>query len=115
VDQYNELFSDPVAWMKNGWVDYLAPQLYWREGGPQSFSSLLRWWRSPAVNPRGVPILPGIAIDRLTSHGWGADEIGRQLKLEKNIAPRPRGGFLLWNIGAVSKNTKGVLATIKPN
>jgi hypothetical protein len=49
------------------------------------------------------------------SHGWGADEIRRQLQLEKNIAPRPRGGFLLWNIGAVSKNTKGVLATIRPN
>ena len=115
VDQYNQLFSDPVAWMRNGWVDYLAPQLYWREGGPQSFSSLLRWWRSPAVNPRGVPILPGIAVDRLTSHGWGADEIGRQLRLEKNIAPRPRGGFLLWNIGAVSKNTKGLLDTVKPH
>ena len=115
VDQYNQLFADPVTWMKNGWVDYLAPQLYWREGGPQSFSSLLRWWRSPSVNPRGVPIVPGIAVDRLTSHGWGADEISRQLQLEKNIAPRPRGGFLLWNIGAVSKNTKGVLATIRPN
>ena len=59
--------------------------------------------------------MPGIAVDRLTSHGWGADEINRQLKLEKNIAPRPRGGFLLWNIGAVSKNTKGVLAAIQPN
>jgi uncharacterized lipoprotein YddW (UPF0748 family) len=115
VDQYNELFSDPVTWMRNGWVDYLAPQLYWREGGPQSFSSLLRWWRSPSVNPRGVPIIPGIAVDRLTSHGWGADEISRQLTLEKNIAPRPRGGFLLWNIGAVSKNTKGVVAAIRPN
>ena len=68
VDQYNELFSDPVAWMRAGWVDYLAPQLYWRDGGPQSFSSLLRWWRSPAANPRGVPILPGIAVDRMSSN-----------------------------------------------
>jgi hypothetical protein len=54
-------------------------------------------------------------VDRLTSHGWGADEISRQLQLEKNIAPRPHGGFLLWNIGAVSKNTKGVLGAIRPN
>ncbi|MEI8292674.1 MAG: family 10 glycosylhydrolase [bacterium] len=113
VDQYNELFSDPVTWMRNGWVDYLAPQLYWRDQGPQSFSSLLRWWRSPNTNPRRVPIIPGIAVDRLSSQGWEAGEIHRQLILEKNITPRPQGGFLLWNIGAVLKNTKGIIPSIK--
>lgn len=113
VDQYNELFSDPVAWMRAGWVDYLAPQLYWRDGGPQSFSSLLRWWRSPAANPRGVPILPGIAVDRMSSHGWPSNEIHRQLKLEKTITPRPQGGFLLWNIAALAKNTKEVVSVVR--
>jgi uncharacterized lipoprotein YddW (UPF0748 family) len=113
VDQYHELFSDPVTWMRQGWVDYLAPQLYWKNAGPQSFSALLRWWRSPSVNPRGIPIVPGIAVDRLTSHGWGSDEIVRQLQLEKSITPRPGGGFLVWNIGAVSKNIKGVLSCIR--
>ena len=113
VDQFHDLFSDPVKWMREGWVDYLAPQLYWAEGGPQSFSSLLRWWRSPQVNPRGVPVWPGIAADRMSSHGWPASEIATQLALEKSIAPRGRGGFLLWNIGAVQKNTKGVVPVIR--
>ena len=113
VDQYNELYSDPVKWMREGWVDYLAPQLYWAEGGPQSFSSLLRWWRSPQVNPRGVPIWPGIAVDRMSSHGWPASEISTQLGLEKSIAPRGHGGFLLWNIGPVAKNTKGIIPVVR--
>ncbi len=113
VDQLNELFSDPVTWMRAGWVDYLAPQLYWKEGGPQSFSSLLRWWRNPTVNPRNIPILPGIAVDRLSSHGWPVAEINTQLKLEKNITPRSHGGFLLWNIGPLSKNTKGLMAVVR--
>jgi uncharacterized lipoprotein YddW (UPF0748 family) len=113
VDQYNQLFADPLAWMRNGWVDYLAPQLYWREGGPQSFSSLLRWWRSPAANPRGVPIVPGVAVDRMASHGWDSGEIARQLRIEKNTSPRPRGGFLLWNIGPVAKNSKGILPVLR--
>ncbi|MFA7344443.1 MAG: family 10 glycosylhydrolase [Terrimicrobiaceae bacterium] len=112
VDQYHELYSDPVKWMREGWVDYLAPQLYWAEGGPQSFSSLLRWWRSSRINPRGVPVWPGIAVDRLSSHGWSASEISTQLGLEKAIAPRGRGGFLLWNIGPVARNTKGIVAVI---
>jgi len=113
VDQYHQLFSDPLKWMREGWVDYLAPQLYWAEGGPQSFSSLLRWWRSPQANPRGVPIWPGIAIDRMSSHGWPASEIATQLNLEKSIGPRGRGGFLLWNIGPLTKNTKGILSVVR--
>jgi uncharacterized lipoprotein YddW (UPF0748 family) len=114
VDQYHQLFADPVTWMRQGWVDYLSPQLYWKEGGPQSFSSLLRWWRNPSVNPNGVPIVPGIAVDRINSHGWPADEIGRQLRIEKSVTPRNRGGFLLYNIGAVERNAKGVLAFVRP-
>ncbi len=113
VDQYHQLFSDPLKWMREGWVDYLAPQLYWAEGGPQSFSSLLRWWRSPQANPRGVPIWPGIAIDRMSSHGWPTSEIATQLNLEKSIGPRGRGGFLLWNIGPLTKNTKGILSVVR--
>lgn len=112
VDQYHQLYGDPVRWMREGWVDYLAPQLYWRDGGPQSFSSLLRWWRSPQVNPRGVPVWPGLAVDRMSSHGWPAAEIGRQLQLEESISPRGRGGFILWNIKPLQNNTKGVCAVV---
>ena len=65
LDQYHDLYADPVAWLRNGWVDYLSPQLYWRDKSAQSFSALLEWWRSPRVNPREVPIYPSIAIDRL--------------------------------------------------
>jgi hypothetical protein len=45
----------------------------------------------------------------------GKREKLRANSLLKKIAPRPQGGFLLWNIGAVSKNIKGVVASIKPN
>lgn len=114
LDQLNQLYADPVHWMRQGWVDYLVPQLYWRDGGPQSFSTLLRWWRSPGVNPRGVPIYPGIALDRLGgSHNWPVSEIATQLQLEQKIGPRRAGGFVLYNIGPVAANTKGVRSILR--
>ena len=30
LDSYEQLAGDSRKWLKNGWVDYLAPQLYWR-------------------------------------------------------------------------------------
>ena len=28
--QYNGIFSDPVAWLEAGTIDYISPQLYWK-------------------------------------------------------------------------------------
>lgn len=113
VDQYKQLFSDPLTWMREGWVDYLSPQLYWSIEGPQSFRSLLKWWRSPEVNPRGVPVCPGIAVDRMISHGWSAPEIEGQLKIEDSSSAPGRGGFILWNIKSLQLNTKGIKSVVK--
>ncbi|MGH8045846.1 MAG: glycoside hydrolase family 10 protein [Chthoniobacterales bacterium] len=115
LDQLNELYADPVAWAQQGWVDYLAPQLYWEDGGPQSFSTLLRWWRNPGVS-NGVPIYPGIDIDRLISQGRSAAEISRQLGLERSIGPRNGGGgFLLWDFNPLLRDTKGVREVVAGN
>ena len=114
VDQYAELYADPVRWLGEGWVDYLSPQLYWPDAGPQSFSALLKWWRSPATNTRGIPIYQSVSIDRLTgSTNWPAGEIARQLRLEESINPRTGGGgFVLWSIKPLQQDVKGVGAIV---
>lgn len=99
LDQYNQLFADPVLWLREGWCDYMAPQLYWKDGGPQCFSTLLRWWRSPENNPRGIPIVPGVALERIGgTHKWGVAEITKQLQHARNIGPGAGVGFVFWNI-----------------
>lgn len=109
IDQLNQLYSDPIYWMRQGWVDYIAPQLYWKDGGEQSFSTLLNWWRNPAINPRRIPVYPGISLERLSEGKWAASEIAHQLRLERSIQPRyGGGGFILWRIHQLVKNTKGV-------
>ena len=113
LDQYRDLYADPVAWLKNGWVDYLSPQLYWRDKSAQSFSALLEWWRSPEANPRGIPIYPSIAIDRLGgSFGWPSSEIESQLAIETSIKPRSSGGFILWSVGPLLENKKGIALVV---
>lgn len=54
---YDDLYADPLVWIKNGWVDYLAPQVYWSmDYGPASYRTLLHWWAKHASQ---VPIYIG--------------------------------------------------------
>ncbi len=42
---YDDLYADIVLWLKNGWIDYVAPQLYWEFGHRAApFEVLLEWW-----------------------------------------------------------------------
>ena len=111
LDQYRDLYADPVKWIREGWVDYLSPQLYWRDAGPQSYSALLAWWRSSSVNPQGVPIYPSITLDKLS--GWPTSEIAHQITLERTIKPRSDGGFIIWNMGPLMSNQKGIAGVIE--
>jgi uncharacterized lipoprotein YddW (UPF0748 family) len=66
LDSYAEIYSDSKKWLAEGWLDYLAPQLYWEVGSTEDrFRALDDWWR--AVNPLQRPIWPGL----YTSHMFG--------------------------------------------
>jgi uncharacterized lipoprotein YddW (UPF0748 family) len=42
---YDDLYADILLWMKEGWIDYVAPQLYWEIEHPDApFLTLLDWW-----------------------------------------------------------------------
>lgn len=42
---YDGLYADVLLWQREGWIDYLMPQLYWRESHPAvGFSGLAYWW-----------------------------------------------------------------------
>jgi hypothetical protein len=63
------------------------------------------------VNPEGVPIYPSITLDKLSS--WPSSEIAHQLSLERTIKPRTDGGFIIWNMGPLMANRKGIAGVIE--
>ena len=45
VTNYDDLYADILLWLKEGWIDYVAPQLYWEMGHKlASFEVLVDWW-----------------------------------------------------------------------
>ena len=107
LNAYEELACDARKWLAKGWVDYLAPQLYWRCEGPQSFPALMRWWSG--INP-SRPVWPGIASVRIDSKedpGRKAIEIGRQIGFSRQLA-RQSSGQLFWSWKSLGTNRGGI-------
>ncbi len=45
VTNYDDLYADILLWMREGWVDYVAPQLYWEIGHKLAdYEELVNWW-----------------------------------------------------------------------
>lgn len=107
VNAYEQLACDARKWLQEGWVDYLAPQLYWRCAGPQSYQALMKWWSS--INPKR-PIWPGIASGRINSKtdpGRPASEIGRQIDYSRSLA-RQSPGQIFWSWKSIGTNRGGL-------
>ena len=111
VNAYEHLACDARKWLANGWVDYLAPQLYWPCQGPQSFPALMQWWS--AQNP-ARPVWPGIATVRIGGRefgGRGAVEIVQQIGYSRSCA-RQSAGQLFWSWKSIASNKGGIQAQL---
>ncbi len=68
-ESYSMLYCDTVAWIKGGYVDYVAPQLYWtKDEQSASFNALCDWWNM-TVKGTGVRLLISHAAYRYED-GW---------------------------------------------
>ncbi len=48
---YEDLYADPLLWMKKGWLDYLVPQAYWSMDYPAaSHKKITEWWATNSAN-----------------------------------------------------------------
>ncbi|MDR0954760.1 MAG: family 10 glycosylhydrolase [Rikenellaceae bacterium] len=93
---YDDLYADILKWEREGWVDYVSPQLYWSIGDTAAdYKTLAQWWNDNAF---GTPVYIGHALYRVdprsSTAAWRtAQEIVRQITLNRTL-PAIRGSFL---------------------
>ena len=110
--QYDKLYADVELWLREGWLDYLAPQLYWpRAQTPQAFEPLLQAWR--ALNPLGRPIHPGLFTSRIdaTDKSWPVDEVLGQIDVIRRLSPG--SGHIHFSMAALLQNRRGIADALR--
>ncbi len=80
---YNGIWADSYTWVKNGWVDYIMPQIYWHIGYEIADYSVLTEWWSNAVSGTDVKLYIGEAAYKTTDQAqaaWSGDKGTNELK-----------------------------------
>ena len=93
-DCYEQLACNPIEWIKNGYIDYVSPQLYWPTATSpndyrraQDYHILYNWWSDICTQfskelpgDQVVQFYPSHSADRVyDSHQWGANEMRTQV------------------------------------
>ncbi len=88
VTNYDDLHADVLKWQREGWIDYITPQLYWHIGMEAAdYKTLVEWWSN---NTYGCHLYIGQAFYRINkdspNRSWrSSKEISRQLNLNRQI------------------------------
>lgn len=111
---YTSQYVDSYTWVKNEWLDYIAPQIYWSmEYLPAEFDKLCDWW-SEVVRGTSVKFVPGhaaykagdeaqIAVDETWAE---ADELLRQISYAKH--KNAYAGSLFYGYRNIKNNVLGL-------
>ena len=114
LQNYDDLYADVLKWVKEGWVDYNIPQVYWEIGhSAADYDTLIRWWSEHAGHR---PLIIGQDVDRTVAKADPVDpnkhQMERKMALQRSL-PNIEGSCQ-WYAKAVVDN-KGNYGTMLRN
>lgn len=116
VQNYDDLYADILKWLKEGSIDYVAPQLYWEIGKKVAdYEILAKWW---SENSFGKNLYIGLFNSQLGSpeanQAWRkGNELVRQLHVNQHFPQID--GAVFYSAKAFVKNKLGLNDSLKNN
>lgn len=108
LQNYDDLYADVLLWAKNGWIDYLVPQLYWTldmKAAPSR--GLAKWWND---NTHGVDLYIGQDVQRTMNNSdpdtGDKNELATKVRISREL-PNVKGN-VWWHGYWVTSNMNGV-------
>ena len=102
---YDDLYADILLWLKKGWIDYVAPQLYWEMGHDKAdYNTLIEWW---SKNTFGKNCYIGLGIYRAGSNAAWKDKTQLPRQIEKLRNTPNINGMIFFSSKTFEKNPNG--------
>jgi len=113
VTNYDNLYADVLLWLKNGWCDYVAPQLYLEFSYTRaSYGVLLDWWSRHSY---GRQCYAGLAIYKAGSNAaWrNPNELPHEIQAQRSY-PEVHGAIYFSSTSFVN-NPNGWCDSLRNN
>lgn len=108
LDAYNDIYCDALAWAKGGYIDFLAPQIYWSfDTSAAPYGVLADWWIK-ALAETDVTLLTSNAGYRVSE--WSdPQEIANQIEYNRELGYK---GALIYGYTSVINDENGVVSCL---
>jgi uncharacterized lipoprotein YddW (UPF0748 family) len=110
---YDDLYADILLWLKNNWIDYVAPQIYWEfEQKNAPYQTILDWWSKHSY---GKNCYVGLGIYKAGSNAYWKDtmQLPRQIEVLRNT-PNIQG-MIFFSSKSFEKNPNGWSDSLRLN
>jgi uncharacterized lipoprotein YddW (UPF0748 family) len=110
---YDHLGADAIKWLQEGWIDYIAPQLYWSIGHKRAdYQILSRWW---SENNFDRHLYIGQAFYKIEDHegdqNWRKpSEFMNQMRINRSL--HTIGGSIFFRTKSLMNNAKAMSDTL---
>ncbi|KAA6451935.1 family 10 glycosylhydrolase [Bacillus swezeyi] len=109
MTNYDDLYADTREWIQQGYLDYIAPQIYWSIGfAPAAYDILVDWWKNE-TDGRPVHLYIGQAAYKINQNAdpaWSdPEEYPRQMALNRSTSVM---GSIHFSLKDVNRNPLGI-------
>ena len=114
VQNYDDLYADILKWLREGWIDYVVPQLYWEIGKEVAdYAILVKWWNE---NVYGKNLYIGLYASKIGNEkadpAWmKPNELARQLRLNEQYSGVD--GAVYFSAKGFVKNLQGLTDSLQ--
>lgn len=114
ITAYDSMHADVRTWIRQGWIDYVIPQIYWSlTFSPARYDKLVDWWANE-VRGSNVDLYIGHSPYKLGTKeaGWSsAQEIINQLNYNKNFVEVK--GDVFFSAKDLRRNPLGLITALR--
>lgn len=111
MEAYSAIYCDAVAWVEGGYVDYLAPQIYWNFSKKSASYSVLADFWNKNLDGTGIDLYISHAAYKYGTDEWQeagtVDEITAQISYARELISYK--GSIFYGYSALCENIEGIL------
>ena len=113
INAYDDLYADVRGWLEKGWIDYVAPQIYWNIGFTVAdYQVLVKWWEQNSFERHLYIGQAAYKVNNNPEEAWkNPGEIPRQIRLNRQ-SPNVQGS-IFYNTNSLQKNPLGVTDSLR--